>query len=230
MSVHLTKLLPQSIRQPMKEMMMRRQLRRAIDAIRKVPEGQIPDRQLLSDLIEGWGNQGYAAKVDYLAAVAKSSVNTPGPVLECGSGATTLLMGVLCGRRNIEVWTLEHSREWLQRVEEALMRNHISGVHVCESPLVEYGDFVWYDPPLGRMPKEFSLVICDGPPGVTKGNRYGLLPVMGNRVPAGSTILLDDAERPGELEVIQKWEHEATFQTDLFDNQGRKYAVMRRSA
>jgi len=38
MSVHLTKLLPQSIRQPMKEMMMRRQLRRAIDAIRKVPK------------------------------------------------------------------------------------------------------------------------------------------------------------------------------------------------
>src|SRR5262245_56670862 len=123
-------------------MLMRRQLRRAIKAIRKLPEGQIPSRRLLSALIEGWGNQGFAATIDYLAAVAKNSVNTRGPILECGSGATTLLLGVLCGLRNVEVWTLEHSPEWLQRVVEALKRNGISGVHVCESPLVEYGDFV----------------------------------------------------------------------------------------
>lgn len=227
---NLTKWLPNSIREPVKEMVRRRQLHRAIRAIRKLPDGKIPDRQQLSELLTGWANEGFAAKLDYLEAVATNSIKTRGPVLECGTGATTILLGLLCARRNVEVWSLEHSDGWRARVEEALKRNRISGVHVCKAPLIEYGEFVWYDPPLAQMPEEFPLVICDGPPGVTKGGRYGLLPVMGNRVPPGSTILLDDAERPSELEVIQKWENDASFQTDLFDNQGRKYAVMRRGA
>ena len=209
-------------------MLLRRQLRDAVRAIGKLPEGEIPDRQQLSELIAGWSNEGYVANLEYLEAVAKSSINLPGPVLECGSGATTILLGILCGRRNIEVWSLENSPEWQERVTEALDTNEISGVHVCTSPLIDYGDFVWYEPPLAQMPKQFSLVICDGPPGDTKGGRYGLLPVMGDRLPPGSTILLDDAGRPGELELIRKWEAEAAFQTVLIPTDGSQYAVMHR--
>lgn len=228
MTVDLKKLVPKSIKQPVKNMLLRRQLREAVRSINQLPAGQVPDRQQLSELITGWSNEGYVANLEYLEAVAKSSINTRGPVLECGSGATTLLLGLLCGRRNVEVWSLENSPEWQERVTTALNTNGISGVHVCTSPLIEYGEYVWYDPPLAQMPKEFSLVICDGPPGDTLGGRYGLLPVMDDRLPPGSTILLDDAGRPGELELIKKWEAEATFQTDLVETQGSHYAVMTR--
>ena len=228
MTVDLKKLVPKSIKQPVKNMLLRRQLREAVRAINQLPAGQVPDRNQLSELMTGWSNEGYAANLEYLEAVANSSINTRGPVLECGSGATTILLGLLCGRRNVEVWSLENSAPWQERVTDALKANGISGVHVCSSPLIEYGDYVWYDPPLAQMPKEFSLVICDGPPGDTKGGRYGLLPVMGDRLPRGSTILLDDAGRPGELELIKKWEAEATFQTDLIETQGSHYAVMTR--
>ena len=209
-------------------MLLRRRLRNAVSAIGKLPEGQIPNRQQLSELIAGWSNDGYVANLEYLEAVAKSSINTRGPVLECGSGATTILLGLLCGRRNVEVWSLENSVEWRERVIGALNSNGITGVRVCTAPLVGYGDFVWYDSPLAEMPKEFSLVICDGPPGATRGGRYGLLPVMGNRLPAGSTILLDDAGRPGEAELIRKWEDEARFETDLVKTQDSEYAIMTR--
>lgn len=222
------KWVPKSIKRPVKEMLLRRQLTEAVRTISKLPAGQIPDRGQLTQLVEGWSNEGYAANLEYLEAVAKHSVNTPGPILECGSGATTILLGILCGQQNIEVWSLENSPEWQERVTNVLASNGISAVHVCASPLIEYAEFVWYDPPLARMPKQFSLVICDGPPGDTKGGRYGLLPVMGDRVPPGSTILLDDAGRPGELELIRKWESEAAFQTDLIQTQGSQYAVMRR--
>ena len=228
MSVKLKKLLPKSIKQPVKNMLLRRRLRDAVRAIRELPEGQIPDRHQLSELITGWSNEGYVANLEYLEAVAKSAVGTSGPVLECGSGATTILLGILCGRRNIEVWSLENSVEWRERVTNALKSNGISGVHVCTAPLIEYRDFVWYDPPLAQMPEEFSLVICDGPPGTTRGGRYGLLPVMDNRIPPGSTILLDDAGRPGEAELIKKWEDETDFETHLVKTQGSEYAVMRR--
>lgn len=228
MNGHVKKWVPKSIKQPLKNMLLRRQLRDAIRAIRKLPAGQVPDRHQLSELVAGWSNEGYAANLEYLEAVAKSSLTTRGPVLECGSGATTILLGLLCGRRDVEVWSLENSVEWQGCVNQALSSNRISAVHVCTSLLIEYGDFVWYDPPLRQMPNRFSLVICDGPPGTTRGGRYGLLPVMGDRLPPGSTILLDDAGRPGEAELIEKWEKEANFETDLIQSQGSVYAVMRR--
>lgn len=228
MSVNVKKWLPKWLKRPVKQTLLRRRLRRAVKTIENLPDGQIPNRHQLSELITGWSNEGYAANLEYLEAVAKSCVTTEGPILECGSGLTTILLGTLCARRKIEVWSLEHSVEWQDRVGKELKRYGISTVHVCASPLVEYGEFVWYSAPMTQMPKQFSLVICDGPPGTTKGGRYGLLPVMGSRLPPGSTILLDDAGRPGEKELIKQWEDEAGFETDLINSQGREYAVMRR--
>src|SRR5689334_3088705 len=226
MSLNIKKLIPKSIKRPIKEMLLRRSLRVAIERMRKLPAGQVPDREQLLQLMTGWSNEGYAANLEYLEAVAQNAVRVEGPILECGSGATTILLGVLCEKRNIEVWSLEHSEPWRQRVSDVLKKSDISGVHVCSSALVEQGDFAWYSPPLDRMPKQFSLVICDGPPGSTKGGRYGLLPVMGNRLPLGSIILADDAGRPDEARLIKRWESEAGFQTELIKTATRKYAVM----
>lgn len=228
--VDVKRLAPKWLKRPVKKMLLQRQLQGAIQEIRNLPVGQIPSRDQLSDLIAGWSNEGYAANLEYLESVAKNCVETQGPILECGSGATTILLGVLCERRNIEVWSLEHFDEWRERVSETLKRSDISGVHVCSSPLIEYGEFVWYSPPLAQMPKEFSLVICDGPPGSTRGGRYGLLPVIGDRIPPGATILLDDAGRPAELELIRRWESEAGFHTEIIESQGRGFAVMRRTS
>ena len=229
MSINLKQWIPKSIKRPIKARSLDRRLRNAIKTIRKLPDGQVPTRQQLLELMTGWSNEGYAANVEYLEAVARSSVNAQGPVLECGSGATTIVLGLLCAKRNIEVWSLEHFDEWRDRVSKILKECDISGVHLCSAPLVEHGEFVWYSPPLDQMPKQFSLVICDGPPGSTKGGRYGLLPVMGNRLPRGSTILLDDAGRLDEARLIKRWENEAQFQTELIETENSKYAVMRRT-
>jgi hypothetical protein len=136
-------------------------------------------------------------------------------------------MGILCNKSKKEVWSLENSAEWRNRITSALKTNGISGAHVCYSPLVEYGEFSWYEPPLSQLPKEFSLVICDGPPGTTRGGRYGLLPVMSQRLKTGTTILLDDAGRPGEIELIRRWETEAKFESNVTDRAGHVFAVMR---
>lgn len=228
MSTNLKRLVPRAIKRPIKEMLLRRQLRHAIKAIGGLPVGGSPSRQQLIDLITGWSNEGFAANLEYLEAVAEHALETKGPVLECGSGVTTILMGILCGKRNIGVWSLEHYDEWRQRVAGVLAENDIAGVHVCAAPLIEYGEFVWYDPPLAQLPETFSLVICDGPPGTIKGGRYGLLPVLGDRLRVGATILLDDAGRPGEAELIRRWENEADFNTEIMGSQERGFAVMQR--
>jgi hypothetical protein len=58
------------------------------------------------------------------------------------------------------------------------------------------------------MPDRFGLVVCDGPPSQTLGGRYGLAPVMKDRLGPGCVILLDDASREGEQEVVQRWAKE----------------------
>ena len=228
MSANIKKLFPRSLKRPVKNMLLRRQLRQAIKTIGRLPVGKSPNRRQLTELITGWSNEGYAANLEYLEAVAEHAVKCQGPVLECGSGVTTILTGILCGKRGIDVWSLEHFEEWRQRVSGVLAENGIASAHVCSAPLVEYGEFVWYDPPLTQIPETFSLVICDGPPGSTKGGRYGLLPVLGERLPPGSSILLDDAARPGEAELIKRWENEAGFETKIRGSQERGFAVMLR--
>ena len=136
--------------------------------------------------------------MDYLEEVSHQAVKAPGPSLECGSGLTTIMVGLLAGRRGIDTWSLEHCPEWRARVRQALQQFDIPNVQVCLAPLQSLSDFDWYDAPLAEMPSEFRLVICDGPPGSTTGGRYGLLPLMRDRLPEGSVILLDDAARAGD--------------------------------
>jgi hypothetical protein len=224
---NVRRVFPKWLKQPLKQALGNRQLRHAIRKLRK-SRTDVPSRELLSELITAWGNESYSASLDYLEAVARLSVDAGGPIIECGTGVTTILLAILSERRNIGVWSLEHSVEWQTRIAQVLAKNGIAPARICLSPLIEYGEFVWYEPPLAQLPDEFSLVICDGPPGSTKGGRYGLLPVLGDRLPAGSTILLDDAGRPGELQVIKRWEQEVGFETELTGTSTRQFAVMRR--
>jgi len=182
----------------------------------------------LAELIRGWGNEDFAARLDYAEEVAKRAVSTKGPILECGSGITSILLGLLAGRRGIETWSLEHSLEWCEQVESVLRRSGIDQVNICHSALREYDDFSWYAPPLERMPKEFLLVVCDGPPGDGKGGRYGLLPILGERLPQGAFILLDDANRPGELEVLDRWTKEANLSVEVREGPEGIYAIVER--
>jgi hypothetical protein len=182
-----------------------------------LPPGAVPTRDLLEALREGWGNVTWSADVPYLADVATRAAAADRPVLECGSGLTTLLLAALAARRGIPVWVLEHDPRWSRRVAgrlRRLRRAGLSAVSLRLAPLRPYEGFSWYAPPLEEMPTRFGLVVCDGPPGDTPGGRYGLMPVMGERL-AGAVILLDDADRPGERKVLDRWarEHGAGIET-----------------
>lgn len=52
-----------------------------------------PPRDILIELGRGWGEGGYRAVGGYLEEVGYSAAETEEPVLEIGSGLTTLLLG-----------------------------------------------------------------------------------------------------------------------------------------
>ena len=106
--------------------------------------------ETLGDLILGW----------YLFACLSHAMTIEGPILECGSGLTTLLIGAVAQRRGIELWSLEHTQAWGDRVRRALERYRIDCVHLHTSALRDYGGFTWYDPPPDFLRNEYPLVIC----------------------------------------------------------------------
>ena len=168
---------------------------------------QLSDNLLLA-LIYGWGNAGHSVQHEYLKASLERAHRAQRPILECGSGLSTLLVGVIAQRTSNRVWSLEHEPFWAKRARSALEKYKITSVELCVSGLRDYGPYDWYALPKGEMPNNFSLVICDGPPGNTRGGRYGLLPVMQKYLSADCTILLDDAGREDERQIAARWAKE----------------------
>lgn len=223
---NLKKLIPGPLKNTAKEAFLGHKFRRALRRIGKLPEGELPSRGLLDELQAGWRNEGFAASCDYLQEVMKLALATSGPILECGSGLTTLLIGLAAGRRGIKTYSLEHIPEWRNLVNDVLVRYKIPNVDVLLSPLRDYGEFTWYEPPLAQLPEKFPLVICDGPPGTTSGGRYGLLPVFGKRLPEGSLILFDDAGRAGEAEVLRRWSAQWNVNVSMRDDLMKTFAMV----
>lgn len=225
----LKRWVPRSWKRAAKEAIRDRAFRRAVQRVAGLASGETPSREVLQRLQFGWGNEGFAAQTEYLEEVARMAATTSGPILECGSGLTTILMGLLAGRRGVETWSLEHIPDWRARVVYALEQFEIARAHVCSVVMRDYEGFAWYDAPLAKLPKEFQLAICDGPPGETHGGRYGLLPVLGDRLPAGSVILFDDANRKGEAEVLQRWTAEARMDVSMRKAGDGSFAVITRN-
>jgi hypothetical protein len=219
------KLVPAGVKRAARQALLDQTLRRAVRHVAALGPGETPSRELLADLLTGWSNEGFAADLDYLEEVSRRAASVEGHVLECGSGLTTLLVGLLAGRRGFETWSLEHHAGWHARVASALEEQNVPRARVVVAPLKSYGAFSWYDPPLAEMPEAFRLVVCDGPPGDTPGGRYGLLPVMRGRLPAGAVVLLDDAERPDERAVLGRWSDEYGVRFELRETGEGAYAV-----
>lgn len=172
---------------------------------RVVTEGREIDAPLLAELVRGWGNR-WSAQTEFLAACLREARTTAGPILECGSGLSTVLVGAVAQSRGIHLWTLEHELRWADHVAHYLRKYQIHAVNLCLAPIRSYGDFDWYSQPsLQTLPGQMSLVICDGPPGDTRGGRYGLVPVMLEKLRPDCTVLLDDGARGEEQSIAERW-------------------------
>jgi hypothetical protein len=164
--------------------------------------------ELLADLAYGWGNEGWSGEPEYLLACLDAAETASGPLLECGSGLTTLLVGQVAKRRGLTLHSFEHMPHWAQMVRNCLHKYSIDAAHIHDTPIQSYGAFDWYGLPALELPDRFAVVICDGPPSNTRGGRSGLVPVMRARLEPGCVILLDDAGRASEQAIAKEWSHE----------------------
>ena len=166
-------------------------------AVRGISLENPPSRQFLERLRYGWGSVA-AAHVEFLDAVVQYARASRGPILECGSGLTTILLSTFAAKRGVDVWSIEHLPQWLAAVSP-----YVEGVNLRLCPLRHYGDVQWYTLP-NDLPRGFSLVICDGP----WTGRHALLPVASDNLATSAIILLDDAHTKDGQDAIAKWGRE----------------------
>ena len=216
--------VPQPIKRRLRAAHRRRALGRAIRELQAMPEVRLTDA-LVQDLIYGWGNEGWSADAELFKAIAAYAAQAKGPIVECGSGLSTLLLGIVADRTGQRVWTLEHHGAWAERMRTALADFGIKSVGIVHAPLRPYDGFSWYGAPLDRMPSGFALGICDGPPADTPGGRYGFFPVMRRHLAPGCAILVDDYERAPEKAIVERWRAEAPMHVDVHGTD-QQYAVL----
>ncbi|MBA3328623.1 MAG: class I SAM-dependent methyltransferase [Solirubrobacterales bacterium] len=136
-------------------------------------------------------------------------------VVECGSGASTVVLARLLRERGAgSVAAVEHDGAWAALVGDLLRREALDGVaRVVHAPL--RGDPPWYaSAALDALPPEIDLLVVDGPPAHLAGEEHRRVPALGffePRLVPGATVVLDDLHRPGEREVLARWEAETPW-------------------
>ncbi|MFN2557316.1 MAG: hypothetical protein ABR592_10720 [Nitriliruptorales bacterium] len=182
---------------------------------------QGPSPVAVQRLAIGWGNASFRAGDRYLLMALEYVAASPGPILECGSGLTTLALALTPGV-TAPVWSLEHEADWADAIRHRSEFFRAMGPAVLNVPLVRYGDIEWYAVP-PALPDQFDLVICDGPPGGIVGGRWGLWEVLGERVTT-ATVLLDDAHRDGEAAIIRRL-REQGWKVEIHPDGEKSFAI-----
>jgi predicted O-methyltransferase YrrM len=144
----------------------------------------------------------------------------PRAILELGCGVSTPIFAHYA--RTVEqtsgdrprVYSVEHSREWIEIVKGRLEKEHLASyIASIEAPLrqVDIGgvrtDCYDAEAIAGRIPPaSIDFCLIDGPPAVQQPlNRLGCLPLVSPYLTERATVLLDNTAREGERRVIAQW-------------------------
>jgi hypothetical protein len=195
----------------------RRLLSSMVRALKNTPSGRLPSVPSLMLFAAAWGNIGYSGTVRLLRHVCRLMRARPGcEILECGSGASTLLIGILAPRYNCRLVSLENDAGWAAHMQKLCRRFGLDRVEILHTPLRSYGHYSWYGYPPALGGRTFGAVVCDGPPAATPGGRYGLLPVAGPSLSDDCIVLVDDTHRLGERKAISRWRRLRAFDTRFY--------------
>jgi hypothetical protein len=175
-------------------------LERILRRIAAEAHDRLPTRAEVHDLFVKWSNGGATADERVLVEVARMCRDAEGPVLECGSGVTTFIAAIYSRHG---VWSLEDHAGYRGRVVDILQRTGLEA-QVLHSPLTSFNGYDWYKIDGIELPDRFTMVICDGPLGTTRGGRFGLVPQLKERL-SGADLVLDDVDREGERQVMDSW-------------------------
>jgi predicted O-methyltransferase YrrM len=164
-----------------------------------------------------FAGNNYAADPGTLAVVTTIARKCQGPIIETGSGLSSVLMAAATDQK---VYSLEHLDHYaaltLSWAEEA----EVGNVGICNAPLVDG----WYQPELFDLPNKFAFGFCDGPPRL-HGTRMKFFEVFGDRC---TVIVVDDFNSDNNFaRAVHEW---AAANNRVVQVMGRSAFIQKRDA
>jgi hypothetical protein len=138
-------------------------------------------------------------------------------IVELGAGVSTIVIGRLLAERGGALTTVEHDPDWAAIIRAQLEREGLEGVvELLDAPLEPHPQTwdgaPWYSPEVVPvLIGSIELLLVDGPPGYGDGmahSRYPALPSLADRMAPGGIVILDDADRKAEREIVERWSAE----------------------
>lgn len=160
--------------------------------------------------------RGWAASPDFLTEIATHTLeNKPNTILECSSGASTLILARSCEINGLgHVYSLEHDQKYAQKTLKTLQANNLEKwvtiIHAPLEPLEQLNKKVWYSiDGLNHISNHIDMIVVDGPPENTDTlARHPAVPILYKLMSDTCTLFLDDASRSDEKEILKLWKHE----------------------
>jgi predicted O-methyltransferase YrrM len=161
----------------------------------------------------------------------------PVSILDVGSGATTVWMANALRHFEIpgKIVSIDHDKNFGDATTATLKQQGLSAyAHVRIAPLVEVdvkGErWHWYDPTQIDDVENCDMVVVDGPPGFLHPlSRYPALPMLEPKVNGDAWIFMDDASRPDETEIVERWCREYPDWSSEFIDHEKGTAALTRS-
>lgn len=177
--------------------------------------------------------RGWAASPDVLRVLVRHIDRLrPALVVECGSGASSVWLGYALRRAGGgRLVAVEHDARYAELSRELVTAHGLDDiVEIRHAPLVEISGTtvtvdgrerstadLWYDTAVFSDLEGIGLVFVDGPPKATGLQaRHPAVPVLLPRCTEDVVIVLDDAARPDEQAVGERWlaEHPELHRTE----------------
>ena len=141
-------------------------------------------------------------------------------LVEFGSGASTARW--ILEFPEMSITSIEHDAEFLNHTRQKLHPLAWGATldlqyRALTWKIIGGRPFLTYETP--SLPGEIGIVLVDGPPGRTQRGREACLYYCYDALAIGGTLVLDDADRPNERQIVRNWmaTYGESFTYDHFD-------------
>jgi hypothetical protein len=161
-------------------------------------------------LWRAWGNP-YSMHSLGLQRIYAEALAASSPILEMGSGLSSVVLGLAAQKSGVPVIALEESQEHADRTRDFLQHELIHTVQVHTAPLIDG----WYDLP-DDLPEQFGLVVIDGPQADLR-QRGQIYQRIGDRIKT-ATVIADDTRIHAIARPFDKWVLDSQRRAERFSH------------
>jgi predicted O-methyltransferase YrrM len=181
--------------------------------------------------------RGWAASPDFLRELVRIiRTRKPKQVVEAGSGVSTIVTALALQKNGSgNTIALENGSEFADETQSYLERHQVENhANVIHAPLTRHvngdSEYTWYDTSALKGCGSIDLLIVDGPPALQDPtSRFPALPLLLDHLSPDAVILIDDGDRQGEKEVVEKWCAEYELEASYLSLEDGAYLLKRRT-